>query len=169
VSVEPPVGGGSAEVHGISVDITDLKRAEAELEVVVKELEEARQRFLDLVNNLDEAIVWEADAATSRISFVSARGETITGFPIAEWKRDPEFWSAHMPTEDWAAMQEIFRKSRSRESDERCEHRFIRRDGVVRWMRTGIHFRRSGHDERFQGVSLDITAQREKGKRAAKT
>jgi PAS domain S-box-containing protein len=50
VCVEPAVGGGSPELHGMSVDITDSRRAEERLEVVVKELEEARQRFLDLAN-----------------------------------------------------------------------------------------------------------------------
>jgi PAS domain S-box-containing protein len=160
VSVEPAIDGGAAEIHGVSMDITDMKRAEDERNVLAKRLDEARQRLLELANDLDEAIVWEVDAATMQFSFVSSRGETVTGFPRAEWKGSPEFWSAHMPTEDWATLQEAFRRS-SQALDERCEHRFIRRDRAVRRMRTIIHFRKSGQSARFQGVSLDVTSQRD--------
>jgi PAS domain-containing protein len=154
VSVEPAVEGGAGEVQGISVDVTDMKRAE-------EELEDARRRFVDLSNDLDEAIVWEIDAETMQFTFVSSRCETITGFPRGEWTGAPEFWSAHMPAEDWAMLQDALGRSRSRASAERCEHRFIRRDGVVRRMRTTIHFRKGGQTARFQGLSLDLTAQPE--------
>jgi PAS domain S-box-containing protein len=160
LSVEA-VEGGTGEIHGISFDITDLKRAEADRNLLVRQLDEARQRFLDLSNDLDEAIVWEIDAATMRSAFVSRRGETITGFPCAEWMARPDFWSAHVPAEDWATLQEAFLRSKSQALGERCEHRFIRRDGAVLRMRTTIHFTQSGQSPRFQGVSLDVTAQRE--------
>src|SRR5262249_1729177 len=113
VSVEPAVERGAAEIHGISVDITDMKRAEEERNVLLKQLDEARQRLRELANDPDEAIVWEIDASTMQFSFVSRRCETITGFPSAEWKTGPEFWSAHMPTEDWATLEQAFVRSRS--------------------------------------------------------
>jgi PAS domain S-box-containing protein len=159
VTVEPAVGGGADEVEGISVDITDAKRAaEAGRDALLKQLDDANQRLLDLASDLDEAMVWEVDAATMQFSFVSRGGETVTGFPCAEWKGAHEFWSAHLPAEDWATLEAAFGRSRFQATEERCEHRFIRRDGAVRWLRTTIHFRTSGERARFHGVTLDITA-----------
>ena len=107
VSVERAVEGGSPELHGLSVDITAVKRAEEELKALVAELDQARGRFLDLVNNLDQAVVWEVDAATLRFSFVSEQAEHLTGFSSSEWKGDPHFWSAHVPAEDWERLRSL--------------------------------------------------------------
>jgi PAS domain S-box-containing protein len=48
VSVEPTAEGGAAEFQGVSVDITDMIRAEEECKMLRKQLDEARQRLLEL-------------------------------------------------------------------------------------------------------------------------
>ena len=56
--------------------------------------EAAEQRYRGLVNNLDQAFVWEADAHTLRISHVSAPAQTLLGHSLERWMTEPEFWLA---------------------------------------------------------------------------
>jgi PAS domain S-box-containing protein len=161
VSVHAAIEGGATEIHGISVDITEMVHVKEDRNLLRAQFEEARRHLLELANDLDDAIVWEIDADTMRFLFVSNRSEAITGFPSAEWTGGGEFWSAHMPAEDWETLRQTFGRSRSRESGQPCEHQFVRRDGVVRRMRTTIHFRQGVQGARFQGLSLDVTGRRE--------
>ena len=39
-----------------------------------------------------KVIVWEADAATFRSSFISRSAEDLLGHPVEEWTGDPNFW-----------------------------------------------------------------------------
>jgi hypothetical protein len=48
VSVEPAAEGRAAAFRAISVDITDMMRSEEECKVLRKQLDEARQRLLEL-------------------------------------------------------------------------------------------------------------------------
>jgi PAS domain S-box-containing protein len=48
VSVEPASEGRAAQIHGVSLDITDMKRTEEERNALAKQLDEARQRLREL-------------------------------------------------------------------------------------------------------------------------
>src|SRR5258705_658989 len=63
----------------------------------------AQHRHLDLVNSAD-GIVWEADAATLRFSFVSSQAERILGYPVDRWLAEPAFWKDHLHPDDRAWM-----------------------------------------------------------------
>lgn len=136
------------------VDITDRKLAE---EVLAAE----RKRYADLVDNLDHAVVWEADAASLRFSFVSARAQVISGYSAEDWMRDPDFWAKHVPEEDRGRVTALFERCRTQEADDRLEHGLRTRDGRVIWLQTGVHVTRQSGALVFQGVSIDVTALRE--------
>ncbi|MDI3287432.1 ATP-binding protein [Polyangium sp. 15x6] len=139
------------------VDITDRKRAEEERERLITEIDFERIRYLDLINNLDHVVVWEADPNSLAFSFVSSRAATATGFTAEEWKRSPKFWAARVPQEDLDALLSHFRRCQDEESPAPFDHRFLRRDGRVSWLRTGVHLLRTGHRAHLVGVSMDVT------------
>jgi hypothetical protein len=84
-----------SETRPVRITMSGIRIAEEEnarLLLIVQDLTEeerlhaarrvSEQRFHDLVQELD-AIVWEADAATLKFTFVSQRAETIQGYATA--------------------------------------------------------------------------------------
>ena len=53
-----------------------------------------RQRD-ELIASID-GIVWEADAASFRMTFVSAQAERLLGYPVSQWTGQADFWAAHI-------------------------------------------------------------------------
>src|SRR4030095_4133175 len=100
------------ESRPVRITITSIRIAEEEearlLLTIQDLLEEERlhaarraseQRFRDLVQGLD-AIVWEADAASLRFTFVSHRAEGLLGFPPEHWLREPDFFALRIHKDD---------------------------------------------------------------------
>ncbi len=54
-----------------------------------------RTRYESLVQSID-GIVWEADPATFKFTFVSDQAERILGYPKQQWLDCPEFWQGHL-------------------------------------------------------------------------
>jgi PAS domain-containing protein len=50
--------------------------------------ERARKLLAD-----QQAIVWEADAATFAFHYVSASAERVLGYPLSRWTSEPTFWA----------------------------------------------------------------------------
>ena len=95
-----PIRGEQDEVtHFVAIKQSLEWRDEAE-----KQLRESERRFRRLVQGV-EAIVWEADARTGRLSFVNERAEQILGYPIAEWLRETDFRLQRTHPDDRTAVQ----------------------------------------------------------------
>ncbi|WP_284720617.1 ATP-binding protein [Polyangium sorediatum] len=133
----------------------------AELERVLAQVDIERLRFRDLVNNLDHVVVWEADAQSLRFSFVSERATPVTGMTPAEWMSVPDFWGTHVPPAELVRLLVLFRRCLEAQTDERLDHRFLRPDGRVLWVHTGVHGTERAGAPMFQGVTIDITELRE--------
>src|SRR5687768_14882082 len=75
------------------------RRIEQERAQLLARERAAHARFAALVEGLD-AIVWEADPATHRFTFVSQRAEGLLGYPVHRWLDDSEFWMTTVALED---------------------------------------------------------------------
>ncbi|MDF2692461.1 MAG: diguanylate cyclase/phosphodiesterase, partial [Labilithrix sp.] len=134
-------------------DAADQKRAVAEA---------LQERYEALVDNLDRAFVWEADARSNRISYVSARAETLLGYPRQRWLEEPDFWMSCVVAEDRPALLQTFHKALIENKNQRCDHRCMAADGRVVWLHTGLHLADgSGARPKLQGVSTDVTSAKE--------
>src|SRR5689334_4299247 len=51
-----------------------------------------RDSFSALLEHLT-AVVWEAEPATLRLTFVSRHAEELLDYPLARWLEEPEFWA----------------------------------------------------------------------------
>jgi PAS domain S-box-containing protein len=123
--------------------------------------ENSEHRFRNLVQGLD-AIVWEADAATLRYTFVSPQAEALLGYPVAEWLGEPAFLLKHTPT---AQRDEIsaLRDTALRSGQGVLEYPVKSADGSTVWLRESLRVVRDSGDGAGQarGFLLDVTERKE--------
>lgn len=122
-------------------------------------LEQQITRYDDLVQSVD-GIVWEADANTFQMQFVSRQAERLTGFPVSEWLM-PGFWANHVHPDDrgWAVSHCQTATERGLAHD--FEYRFIAADGRVLWLRDLVSvISENGRPVLLRGLIFDISRQK---------
>jgi PAS domain S-box-containing protein len=127
---------------------------------------EVLEQFREMVEDLD-AIVWERDPATLRLTYVSRHAEDLLGFPIARWLEEPDLWSSRVHPDDRARVVEALRAALERGTDCTIEYRVTAADGRVVWLRDAERLStepeglRAGRARsRLRGVVVDITERR---------
>ena len=120
--------------------------------------QESEQRYRDLIQGLD-AIVWEADARTLTFSFVSRRAETVLGYPVERWLREPDFWAKRIHPEDRDAVMRVYREALAGSRDHEFEYRAVAADGREVWLRDIVHVVRDaeGQPVTLRGLTVDLT------------
>jgi PAS domain S-box-containing protein len=88
-----------------------------------------------------------------------ARCVAITGYTADELKVNPQLWIQMVPEEDSNALKEQAKCILSGEKAEPLEHRIVRKDGVMRWIKnTPVpHFDSQGRLLSYDGLIQDIT------------
>lgn len=119
--------------------------------------EAAQQRFQDLVNGLEDAIVWESDLATTKFTFVSQSAEGILGYPVEQWLNQPEFWQNLIHPEDREWVVQSCHQETLEGRDRCCEYRCVAADGRVVWLRDRVYFGRQQGQTKLRGLMLDIS------------
>ncbi len=132
-------------------DLTEEERLQAARQ-------ESEQRYRDLIQGLD-AIVWEADARTLTFSFVSRRAETILGYPVERWLREPDFWVKRIHPEDREAVMQVYRDALAASRDHEYEYRAVAADGREVWLRDIVHVVRDAESlpATLWGLTVDLT------------
>jgi PAS domain S-box-containing protein len=132
-------------------DLTEEERLQAAHQ-------ESEQRYRDLIQGLD-AIVWEADARALSFSFVSRRAETVLGYPVQRWLREPDFWVRRMHPDDREPAMQICRDAIAQGRDHEFEYRSIAADGREVWLRDIVHVVRDadGRPTTLRGLTVDLT------------
>src|SRR5262249_44490581 len=118
----------------------------------------SEERFRDLVQGLD-AIVWEADAATLRFSFVSQRAEAILGYPVEHWLETDDFFAARVHPDDPPRTVAACRDAIARARDHELEYRALGADGREVWLRDIVHVigEAGGGSPQLRGLTVDVT------------
>lgn len=114
-----------------------------------------------LLDSLD-AIVWEAEAGTWKITFVNAAAERILGYPVPRWLSEPDFWVSHIHPDDRERTVARCQESVDKRRDIQLEYRMLAADGRVVWIHDAIHVVRDADPDPplLYGVMMDITAQK---------
>jgi PAS domain S-box-containing protein len=135
----------------IMEDLTEEERLQAARQ-------ESEQRYRDLIQGLD-AIVWEADARTLAFSFVSRRAETVLGYPVERWTREPDFWVRRIHPDDRDQVMRIYRDAIAGGRDHEFEYRSVAADGREVWLRDIVHVVRDGDGQptTLRGLTVDLT------------
>jgi len=132
-----------------------------ELEAAHEHAVRAERRFRDLVHSLD-AIVWEADVADGRFTFVSQRAVDLLGYPVDEWLREPGFWAEHLHPEDRADAVAQWNAAVTSGRNHQLEYRMIAQGGRVIWIQNLIHVveNQDGRPISMRGLMVDVTERR---------
>jgi len=129
------------------------------IDEATRALSHSRVEFAALVDGVD-GIIWEADARTTQFTFVSARAETLLGYPREAWYT-PGFWQAHIYEPDREAALTYCAESTSRLENHAFEYRSVARDGRLVWIRDIVTVvERDGRPDILRGVMFDTTAVR---------
>lgn len=112
-----------------------------------------------LINSID-GIVWEADAKTFQLTFVSKKAETILGYTTDEWMSD-SFWQNHIhPGDKEWAMSYCVKCTNEKKAHE-FEYRMIAKDGSIVWLRDIVTVIVENDEAVYlRGIMVDITKQK---------
>ena len=146
----PVAGDESPRLLLIVQDLAEEERREAARRA-------AEERFRDLFQGLD-AIVWEADAASLKFSFVSPRAEAILGYPVARWLAD-DFYLTRIHPDDRDRVLRACRAAIDRGANHEIEYRAAGWDGHEVWLRDIVHVVPGvgGRGARLRGLTVDLT------------
>jgi PAS domain S-box-containing protein len=115
------------------------------------------ERFHELVASLD-AVYWEADAASLRLSFIGGRAEQLLGANEQEWITEGRRWGDHAIDEDRDGAIAGARLAADAGEDQNLEYRVTAPDGRTIWIRDMVHVVRASQGPRqLRGLMIDIT------------
>ncbi len=127
-----------------------------------RQAETARQRYRDLIEDIPGGIVWEADAATMRMNFVSRRAQEMLGYPREESLAAPDYWTRLIHAEDRERVLAAGAQLLQDGAETQFAHRFLAADGRVVWFQTRVRLRQEeGKRPVLLGLSVDITRLKE--------
>jgi PAS domain S-box-containing protein len=145
----------------MALEIGERRRMENELRRV-------EERYRRLVENMPGiAYIWDAEPGTAvrRFEYVSPRVLDLLGFSPEEWDA-----SSRIHPHDRARVTKALDRTRRTGDAFLMEYRFLARDGSVVWVldHASLVARSQGGDpSTFQGVMLDVTAQKDAESKAA--
>lgn len=119
---------------------------------------EEEPRFRRLVDALDHVVIWELDVTAQRYTFVSQHSVLVLGYEPDAWMASSTFLHDHVVADDRPKLDELVHKlcSDPLVNDLRLEHRFVKADGTVLWMHTGVHREDEHGHVLLRGVTVDI-------------
>ncbi|GFE70903.1 ATP-binding protein [Chroococcus sp. FPU101] len=132
-----------------------LEREQSAREVA----EAAEQRFKDLVNGLDHAIFWEANAKTLQFSFVSQSSQMLLGYSSEQWLSKPDFWVNLIHPDEREEILQYRRQQIKQGLDHEIQYRCMSANDQVVWLRDKAYLVRDeeGTILKLRGLLLDIT------------
>jgi len=131
-------------------DITAQKESER---IIVN----SQQRVEDLINSID-GVVWECDAETFKLTFISKKVEDILGYTPEEWAADLEFWENHIHPEDKEMCINVLHAVAKENRRQDFEYRIIAKDGSIVWIQDFMNVSfENGKPAMVRGIMIDIT------------
>ncbi len=122
---------------GIALDVTARQQAESELA-------RSRRQYDELVNSID-GIVWEADAQSLQLTFVSKQAERLLGYPVSCWLEEPDFWKTHLHPDDRDWDLSLILATDTAKRHHEFEQRMLAADGRTLWLRNLVTITKENH------------------------
>jgi PAS domain S-box-containing protein len=121
----------------------------------------ADRRLRDIMRGL-EAVVWEADASTLSVSFVSEQASRLLGFAVERWRDEPDFWLRAIHEEDRDRVVEVCRAAATADDECEVEYRAVDADGGTVWLRHSLTAVRQadGRPILLRGIISDVTSRK---------
>ncbi len=172
-----PVAGDDGQLQGfltIHTDVSRLKRVEEELSRLTRDLERHVRERTEQVQQSEKLYRLLLASVTDYHYTVEVRdGQAVatthtpsclavTGYSMEEFLQNPNLWIAMVPEEDRAAVLEHAQAALEGRNPTQLEHRIIRKDGQVRWIRDRVVIRRdeAGRVAFYDGILTDVTEEK---------
>lgn len=128
-------------------------------QVAHKATDLTQQRLRNLVNEVSQLIVWEAEATTDQFTFVSQSAERLLGYPVEQWLKQADFWVNLIHPEDRQWTVALCRKEMGQSRDYELEYRCLAADKRIVWLRDRAYIVRDhqGQVYKRRGLMVDIT------------
>ena len=144
---------GPIEIRSL---ITNFNSLIKDRDLYAKNLEESEARYRNLLNGTN-AVVWEADAKTFKMTFVSEQVQSLLGYAPNEWMSAEFDWTKHIHPDDIDAAIKDTQDGMARGGSWGQSYRVITRDNRIVWVRNlctlvpdaGV----------IRGLTFDITKQ----------
>ncbi|MEZ4572653.1 MAG: diguanylate cyclase [Thermomicrobiales bacterium] len=141
--------------QGVTVDITDLKNAEAHQA-------EARALYRSLVEQVPGVVFRESTGWPSRPLYISPQVEELLGYTVEEWNTTPSIWEVVVHPDDYDRVKQEHMDAGTRTAIH-IQYRMITRDGQTIWVREDreLVYDDRGRPHCWQGLLIDITRQKQ--------
>src|SRR5262249_11392190 len=126
---------------------------------VQKSLAQSQRDFQALVEGI-EGLVWEVDAATFRLSFLSRSAERLLGYSVQRWY-EAGGWAAFSHVEDRERVLNQLAEILVDHQQRAIEYRFIANNRRIVWVRDLVNVRHSQGRLKICGVAVDITERKQ--------
>jgi len=141
---------------GVSRDISELKTTE----LALRSSEERYHRLLNSVTDY----VYTVEIRDGRTGSTSHGPGclAVTGYAPDEFKADPWLWHGMIHPDDRTQVVKTFTESTIKGEALEIEHRIVRRDGAIRWVRNKHvpRYDQTGKLVSYDGLVSDITEKR---------
>ena len=139
---------------------TEVLRRTDERDQVRKALAKAEGDISDLVASLD-AIVWEADAPTLEVTFVSEGAKRLLGYSTDRGRQSVS-WHRHVHPDDRERVLASTSVAARSNRTVSIEYRMLATDGRIHWFRDYVHPVGSPttSPNRLRGITVDVTESR---------
>jgi two-component system cell cycle sensor histidine kinase/response regulator CckA len=148
--------GKPAYLLGISEDITDRKRAE-------QAHRQAEERYRHIIETITDYVISVVVKDGQAVSTTHGPGcVAVTGFTSEELSRDALLWHEIVIPEDRRLVVDLSRRILAGERVSPLEHRIVRKDGALRWVRNTLvpRFDPSGALVAYDALIQDVTERR---------
>ncbi|MFT3830606.1 MAG: PAS domain S-box protein [Opitutaceae bacterium] len=158
----------------VHTDVTRLKRVEEELSRLTHDLERHVRERTEQVQQSETLYRLLLASVTDYHYTVEVRdGQAVstthtpsclavTGYEMEEFARNPNLWLMMVPDADRQAVLEHARAALEGRNPPPLEHRIVRKDGQIRWIRDRVVTRRdaTGRVAFYDGILTDITEEK---------
>lgn len=134
------------------VDVTERRETQ-------EALAQTQRDFQFLLDSL-QALVFEADAQTLNMEFVSGVSERLLGYPLEAWYQ-PDFWVNHIHVDDRESVLNRTSKMVAERGTLVLEYRFLAGDRRPIWLYHNFTVRPNRGRLKLFGVAVDITARKQ--------
>lgn len=125
-----------------------------------KSLQESENRYRRITEAVTDYIFTvQIEDGQARETVHGSACEAVTGFTSHEFHNDPYLWIRMVPEEDRNIIRSQIERILSKQKPEPIEHRIVRKDNVIRWVRnTAVpNYDRKGNLISYDGLIRDIT------------